>query len=51
MFTESNTVEAMIRDLLCGRQPARPRELVEAPVPYVTLGFHPVVQAGIMCRR
>jgi hypothetical protein len=23
MFTESNTVESLIRDLLCGTQPAR----------------------------
>ena len=38
-FTESSTVEAMIRDLLCGPQPARSIELRELPDSYVTAGL------------
>jgi type I restriction enzyme R subunit len=40
MFTESNTVEAMIRDLLCGPQKATSGVgLAESPAPYVTNGL------------
>ena len=39
MFTESNTVEALIRDLLCGPQPVSPRAVAELPAPYVTAGL------------
>jgi type I restriction enzyme R subunit len=41
MFTESNTVEAMIRDLLCGTQPARPKGAAELPVAYLAAGLAP----------
>ena len=41
MFHEGNTVEAYVRDLLCGPQPARPRAVTELPVPYVTPGLAP----------
>ncbi len=39
LFTESNTVEAMIRDLLCGPQPVRLVTIGELPQPYVTSGL------------
>ena len=38
-FTESNTVEALIRDLLCGPLPKTPQRVAELPVPYVTNGL------------
>jgi type I restriction enzyme R subunit len=38
-FTESNTVEALIRDLLCGPLPKTPQRVAEVPVPYVTNGL------------
>lgn len=38
-FTESNTVEALIRDLLCGPLPKTPQRVAEVPVPYVTSGL------------
>lgn len=41
MFTESNTVEAMIRDLLCGTQPARPKGAAEVPAAYLPAGLAP----------
>ena len=39
MFTESNTVEALVRDLLCGSQPTGPKGLSELPVPYIPAGL------------
>ena len=39
IFTESNTVEALIRDLLCGPLPKTPQRVAEVPVPYVTNGL------------
>jgi type I restriction enzyme R subunit len=39
MFNESNTVEALIRDLLCGPLPKTPQRVAEVPVPYVTNGL------------
>ena len=39
MFNESNTVEALIRDLLCGPLPKTPQRVAEVPVPYVTSGL------------
>ncbi len=38
-FTESNTVEAMIRDLLCGPQPVSDNRIRETPAPYTTHGL------------
>lgn len=38
-FNESNTVEALIRDLLCGPQPQPKKGIAELPVPYVTNGL------------
>jgi len=46
MFTEVNSVEYFIRDLLAGPQPARPRQVAEASVVYAAglalrgLGWH-----------
>ncbi|MCC7362107.1 MAG: HsdR family type I site-specific deoxyribonuclease [Anaerolineales bacterium] len=46
MFTEANTVENLIRDLLAGPQPTRPRQVAEAAVVYAAglalrgLGWH-----------
>jgi type I restriction enzyme R subunit len=37
MFNEANTVEAMVRDLLCGTQPFADR-VADAPVAYVAAG-------------
>lgn len=39
MFNESNTVESMIRDLLCGAQPAAAKAVAELPVPYIPSGL------------
>ena len=38
-FSESNTVEAMIRDLLCGAQPASPKGVADLPAPYIPTGL------------
>jgi type I restriction enzyme R subunit len=38
-FNESNTVEALIRDLLCGSLPKTLHRVAELPVPYVTNGL------------
>ncbi|MFN8468811.1 MAG: HsdR family type I site-specific deoxyribonuclease [Caldilineaceae bacterium] len=38
-FTESNTVEALVRDLLCGPRPVRPETVRELPSSYVTSGL------------
>ena len=39
MFTESNVVEAMIRDLLCGTQPAAAKVVADLPAPYIPAGL------------
>jgi type I restriction enzyme R subunit len=41
MFTEANSVEALVRDLLAGPQPARPPGVAQAPAPYITVGLNP----------
>jgi hypothetical protein len=38
-FPESNTVEALIRDLLCGPQPPPKKGLAELPAIYLTNGL------------
>ena len=38
MFTEQSTVELYIRDLLCGKQSARPSAVAEAAPTYLTPG-------------
>lgn len=51
-FTESNTVEAMIRDLLCGALPIRPIAVGESPAAYETAGLATRgIGAGILCRN
>ena len=37
-FTESSTVETMIRDLLCGQQKFFPAGIAQKPATYVTFG-------------
>ena len=37
-FSESNSVEALIRDLLCGSQPAGSKAIAELPATYTPIG-------------
>jgi len=39
MFTEANSVEALVRDLLAGPQSAKSLGVAQAPAPYITVGL------------